>query len=134
MAQTYTSHGKDLAIYFTSDLTVHPHSVMEIGGTAEVRPCDTAGSTKVIGVSSSDPAYVMNSEDVNGTPRVLVAVAGRTLCKVYGTCEPGDLLISTGGGYATFSATPTPGQIIGKALEQKTTTGAGIIEILVTLG
>jgi hypothetical protein len=134
MAQTYTSHGTDIAIFLRSDITINPGMVVEFGGNYDIQPCDTAGSKRVAGVASEFPGYVMNSVDSDAIPRVLVAIAGKTKCQVFGPCEKGDLLIATGGSYAVVSANPQAGQIIGKAMERKTTVGAGVIDIMVTLG
>jgi hypothetical protein len=121
----------DLAEYYVSDDQYEPGTVLDFGGTAEVTRADTPGSRRVAGVVSTDPAFVMNEKTNNSEIRTLVALVGRVPCKVVGTCVKGDMMIAAGGGYAKAEANPTVGQVIGKALETKTTTGKGVIEVVV---
>jgi cytoskeletal protein CcmA (bactofilin family) len=121
----------DLAEYYTSELDVLPGTVVEFGGTEEVQMCDTRNSTRVAGIVSTDPAYVMNEKTGQTKPRILVALIGRVPCKVYGTCSKGDMMVAAGGGYAMANNNPAIGSVIGKALEDKTTTGIGTIEVVV---
>ena len=129
--QYYIASGADLAEYYSSELDVVPGTVVEFGGTEEVQLCDTRNSTRIAGIVSTDPAYVMNEKTGQSVPRVLVALIGRVPCKVYGTCAKGDMMVSAGGGYAMVNNSPAMGTVIGKALEDKTTTGIGTIEIVV---
>jgi hypothetical protein len=112
-------------------LVIKAGSVVELGGAYEVQKCDTANSTKIAGVVTESSAMAMNVVLPDGKPRVLVAVAGRVDCNVYGTCSKGDLLVSMGSGYAVAATgTPAVGTVIGRAMEDKATAGAGTIEIL----
>jgi hypothetical protein len=53
-------------------------------------------------------------------------------CKVVGRVRKGDLLTTSATpGYAVKATTPTLGAIIGKALEDKDTTEAGVIQVAV---
>jgi len=121
----------DLAENYEADADYEPGTVLVIGGNSEVTISDEAGSYKVVGVVSTDPAYLMNSE-ANG---VAVALRGRVPCKVTGVVKKGDVLIASDTpGHAMVGAMPhtlSPLQIVGRALETKTDAQPGIIEILV---
>ena len=72
----------------------------------------------------------MNSE-LQGT-RVCIALIGRTPVKVLGTVKKGDLITTASvAGYGCKAVNPQFGTIIGKALEDKTDTGFGVIEVAV---
>ena len=60
---------------------------------------------------------------------VAVALIGRVPCKVRGTINKGDMLISGGDGYARAKETPIMGTVIGKALTAST--GDNVIEVVV---
>jgi len=59
-----------------------------------------------------------------------VALTGRVPCKVTGTIQKGDLIVSAGNGVATASASPSIGTVIGKALENFNGE-SGVIEVVV---
>jgi hypothetical protein len=128
---TLSSTYADLAEYYSSELDIPPGTVVEFGGTQEVQMCDTRNSTRIAGVVSTDPAYVMNEKTGQSVPRILVALIGRVPCHVYGTCAKGDMLVAAGGGYAMVNNSPAMGSVIGKALEDKPTPGIGTIEVVV---
>ena len=121
----------DLAEKYEADADYEPGTVLVIGGEKEVTVTDEAGSYKVVGVVSTDPAYLMNSQ-ANG---VAVALRGRVPCKVIGNVNKGDVLVASDTpGYAMVGAsvhTLSPLQIVGRALETKTDAQPGIIEIIV---
>jgi|AntAceMinimDraft_11_1070367.scaffolds.fasta_scaffold01115_6 hypothetical protein len=121
----------DLAEKYLADTDYEPGTVLKIGGRAEVTICTDYAAEEVIGVVSSDPAYLMNSGLVNG---VAVALRGRVPCKVTGTIKKGNALVSSAlPGHATARNTNEPVNpltIIGKAL-QDFEGDYGIIEILV---
>jgi hypothetical protein len=41
------------------------------------------------------------------------------------------MMVAAGGGYAMANNSPAIGSVIGKALEDKTTSGVGVIEVVV---
>ena len=82
------------------------------------------------GVVSTDPGFIMNSE-LQGT-RACIALQGRVPCKVVGRVKKGDLLTTSAiPGHAAKAIDPKIGTIIGKALEDKDYTEAGVIEVAV---
>ena len=121
----------DLAEKYSADADYEPGTVLVIGGSAEVTVTDEPGSFAVIGVVSTDPAYLMNS----GADGVAIALRGRIPCKVAGTCKKGDVLITSNTpGHAMVAGDPkslSPLQIVGRALENKTSAAPGVVEIIV---
>ena len=117
----------DLAEYYAADQMYEPGTVLMFGGANEVTIADVA-TTKVAGVVSTNPAYVMNG-DCQGNA-VAIALQGRVPTKVIGNVTKGDMMVSGGNGYAMASAQPTMGTVIGKSLENFTGT-EGTIEIAV---
>ena len=121
----------DLAERYEADADYEPGTVLIIGGESEVTISDEPGSYKVVGVVSTDPAYLMNSEG-NGIP---VALRGRVPCKVTGNVNKGDVIISGDTpGHGMVAADPqnlSPLQIIGRSLSSKLDAGPGIVEIIV---
>ena len=119
----------DLAEYYAADQRIEPATVVEFGGTHEVRICNSVASTRVAGVISTDPAYAMNA-NLTAIWSVALALQGRVPTKVIGPIQKGDMMVSAGNGHAKASAAPQIGTIIGKSLEDFD--GAeGIIEIAV---
>jgi hypothetical protein len=104
----------DLAEYYEADEKYEPGTVLMFGGEKEVTLADD-GTSRVAGVVSTNPAYVMNAT----CPGLLTAVAlqGRVPCKVRGNISKGDMLISGGNGFARPNQFPSMGTVIGKALE-----------------
>jgi len=117
----------DLAEYYESDKPYEPGTVVEFGGEKEVTIAED-GTTRVAGVVSTNPAYVMNSQ-CQGEHVVAVALQGRVPCKVRGTIHKGDMLVSGGNGFARPSQLPVMGMVIGKSLENFE--GEGVIEVAV---
>ena len=121
----------DLAEKYTSDAELEPGTVVMFGGEAEVKACDSQGSHAVVGVISTDPAYMMNSE----AEGQYVALTGRVPTKVTGPVAKGDLLVTSSlEGHAEVNNDAKAGTILGKALgENADGNGPAVIEVLVTL-
>jgi hypothetical protein len=120
----------DLAEYYEGDQDYEPGTVLVFGGDKEVTTSTVINDTRIAGVVTTEPAYVMN-KDQSGI-RVCIALAGRVPCKVVGRVKKGDMLTTSATpGYAVKAMTPTLGAIIGKALEDKDYGEAGVIEIAV---
>ena len=124
----------DLAENYVADESYEPGTVLVIGGSQEVTVTDEAGSYKIVGVVSTDPAHLMNV-DCEGEHVVAIALRGRVPCKVIGNVNKGDVLVASGTpGYAMVGASAhnlSPLQIVGRSLETKTDAQPGIIEIIV---
>jgi hypothetical protein len=131
-----TAQYADLAELYKSDASYEPGTVIKIGGEAEVTQTTELFCANVFGIVSTDPAYLMNSMCEGNT--VAVALAGRVPCKVIGQVKKGDrILASEEPGVARV---PTDYElkdindwyrIVGRALEDKTTEGIGLVEVVV---
>ena len=120
----------DLAEYYSSDQVYEPGTVLVFGGDAEVTTTNIFGDTRVAGVVSTEPGFMMNGE-LAGT-RACIALQGRVPCKVVGKVKKGDLLTTAGvAGHAAKAVNPQVGTLIGKALQDKDYSEAGIIEVAV---
>ena len=132
-AKATSAQYADVAEKYLSDHNYEPGTVVEIGGAAEVTHTNTFASTRIAGVVSTDPAFIMNS-GVAGDHVVTVALLGRVPCLVAGRIRRGDLLCSsTIAGHAVSLPADQyrPGAVIGKALEDHDQDGTGRIEVLV---
>jgi hypothetical protein len=100
-----------------------------------LRRSSSSSDPTVVGVVAASPGVLLGP-DPAGEERALAAVAfsGVVSCKVdagYGPVYPGDLLVSSPTpGHAMRGSVPSPGTVVGKALEELTA-GAGTIRILV---
>lgn len=120
----------DLAEYYAADKEYAVGTVLVFGGDAEVTTTTTFGDTRLAGVVSENPAYTMNSA-LSGT-RANIALQGRVPCKVVGRVQKGDLLTTAGvAGHAAKAIDPKVGAIVGKALENKDSVEAGLVEVSV---
>jgi hypothetical protein len=129
-ASTLQATYADLAEWYTSDEEYDSGSVVVFGGTAEVTTTKFTGDSRVAGVVSTNPAYIMNvgCEGV----RVCVALQGRVPVKVVGVIKKGDLITTSATpGYGTKAIDPKIGTIIGKAIADKLDPGRGIVEVAV---
>lgn len=120
----------DLAEFYEGDQDYEPGTVLVFGGEKEVTTTTQMNDTRSAGVVTTDPAYVMNSEQTG--IKVCLALAGRVPCKVVGRVKKGDMLTTSATpGYAVKATNPTLGSIIGKALEDKDYGEAGVIQVAV---
>ena len=117
----------DLAENYTADAGYAPGTVLEFGGPCEVTVA-AEESVRVAGIVSTQPAHLMNSH-LQAEHVVALALIGRVPCKVRGTINKGDMLVSGGDGYAIAKETPILGTVIGKAISSST--GDNIIEVVV---
>jgi hypothetical protein len=123
----------DLAEKYIADALYDHGTVLAFGGAHEVTIA-TADTTKVAGVVSTNPGFIMNNglecSVSAGERTAVVALQGRVPVKVKGVVHKGDMMVSAGGGFAKAAAAPRLGSIIGKALEDFNGT-EGIIEVVV---
>lgn len=120
----------DLAENYLADAIYQPGTVVIFGGANEITVTNQSHDTRVAGVISTNPAYLMNS-DCPGLP---VAFTGRVPCAVNGTVRKGDVLVTSeilGVAEVLNSDLYSPGCVIGKSLEDKNDSGVAMIEIVV---
>ena len=120
----------DLAEVYTSDQQYPGGTVVVFGGQAEVTQSHDSHDTRIAGVVSTEPAYLMNSKE-NG---VAVALQGRVPCRVLGPVSKGDCVVSShiaGVAQALDPLQYQPGCIIGKALQVIDSAEIATIEVVV---
>lgn len=123
----------DLAENFRPDTSYAPGTVVALGGVEEITAVNEELSSNVFGVVSSRPAYLMNSAQEGGAP---VAVAGRIPVRVVGMVNKGDRLVSAGNGMARAAQQDesiNAFNVIGRAIQTKTTMEEGTVEAFVTI-
>lgn len=125
----------DVAERFEADTPIMAGTVVELGGAKEICAVVEELSDNILGVISTNAAYLMNSGAGTDTTHPPVAVSGRVPVRVIGTIRKGDRLVSAGNGLARAGARNeiSPWNVIGRALTSKTTPGEGIIEATVKL-
>jgi hypothetical protein len=122
----------DLAEWYTSDKKYEPGTVLIFGGSHETTVTNILADTRAAGVVTTNPAYTMNNSLSENNNSVCIALQGRVPCRVVGRVQKGDLLTTSASpGFAIKTNSPVLGAIIGKALENKDSLEAGIIEIAV---
>ena len=123
----------DLAEKYTADADYAPGTVLEFGGDQEVTATTTSHSTRVAGIVSTLPSYIMN-DGLVGDHTAMVSLTGRVPCLVQGPIAKGDRLVASavvGHAQRLDPAQYEPGCIIGKALEDYPSTAIGTIEVAV---
>jgi hypothetical protein len=134
-ATATTAQYADVAERFAADQEYAPGTVVELGGPAEITCSVDDLSEKVFGVISTRAAYLMNSGVGTDATHPPIAMTGRVPVKVTGVINKGDRLASAGQGQAraAFPGEAKAFNVIGRALENKTTTDDGVIEAIVTI-
>lgn len=79
----------DLAEKYVPDENYEIGTLLSIGGEQEVTATTKENIHSIVGAVSENPAYLMNSNQVNGIP---VGLKGRINVRVIGKCKKGDLL------------------------------------------
>lgn len=128
-AKSTSAQYADVAENYLADADYAPGTVLHFGGDQEVSQCNIDHCTRIAGVVSTNPAYIMN-DSLEGAHVVSVALLGRVPCKVTGSVARGDMMVSAGNGFARAEANPKLGSVIGKALENFTG-DEGVIEVVV---
>jgi len=118
-----------LSEIYEADADYSPGTVVSFGGNKEVTLTQISGDTRVAGIISERPSYLMNT-GLTADHRAIVALMGRISTRVIGAVGKGDMMVSAGNGCARASASPAMGTVIGKALENFDGE-SGVIEIVV---
>jgi len=120
----------DLAENYVADLAYAPGTVVIFGGDKEITTTSISHDTRVAGVISTNPGYLMNA----GTAGLPVAFTGRVPCQVRGPVTKGTVLVTSdipGVAEALNSSMFKPGCILGKSLENVLDNSIQTIEIVV---
>jgi hypothetical protein len=125
----------DVAERFEADEVMDPGTVVELGGAKEITRSRTDLSENVFGVISTRPAFTMNGGAGQNDTHPPVAMTGRVPVKVVGRVTKGDRLVSAGNGIAraALAGEPTPFNVIGRSLVDKTTDDLGTVEAIVSI-
>lgn len=125
----------DVAERFAADDVLEPGTVVELGGIKEITRSRVELSDTVFGVISTKPAFTMNGGAGEDATHPKVAMTGRVPVKVTGIINKGDRLVSAGNGLARAARTgeATSFNVIGRALEAKSTQGEGMVEAIVSI-
>jgi hypothetical protein len=125
-----TAQYADLAERYASDKQYEPGTVVVFGGPQEITVNDGAYDTRIAGVVSTNPAYLMNDSN-DGLP---IALTGRVPCKVIGPIRKGDVLVASkfpGIAQTIDNSLWKPGCVIGKALAAVEQTEITTIEVVI---
>ena len=120
----------DLAENYTADTAYNPGTVLVFGGTQDVTTTTISHDTRVAGIVSTNPAYLMNASRGD----VAVALTGRVPCQVQGPVIKGTVLVTStqaGIAQAIDMALYAPGCVIGKSLDVIEDTSIRTIEVAV---
>ena len=125
----------DVAERFEADAPMGEGAVVTLGGSAEITETTSELSQEVFGVISSQPAYAMNAAAGDNDSHPFVAMTGRTPVRVSGQVNKGQRLVSSnikGCARAVASGESiNPFHVIGRALEDKTDDGIGLVNCVV---
>lgn len=113
-AKSTSAQYADLAEIYQADEEYAPGTLVIFGGECEITVSTVSHDTRVAGVVSTNPAYVMNSTSA-GIP---IALTGRVPCWIQGPVSKGDRLVNIAKGTAG-KFDPQLGEIgciIGKSL------------------
>ena len=123
----------DVAERYEADDRMEIGDVVIIGGEKEITKSTQDSDVRVFGVISDKPALKMNDKAGNDTTHPLVALLGRTPCKVAGPVGKGQRLVSSSipGVARAADGLENPLSIIGRSLQAKTTDGVELVEIVI---
>jgi len=132
-AKATTAQYADLAENYIADRYYETGSVVVFGGAYQITANESSYDTRVAGVISTDPAYLMNNIQ---TEKMLfpVALVGMVPCKVKGPVNKGDLLVSSeipGVAMKLDNKNWLPGCVIGKSLEDYDDSAVKKIEVVI---
>ena len=111
----------DLAECYESDAPYKPGTLICFGGSKEI----TVAKTKVNGVISTNPGFLLNRSQVNGLP---VALSGRVPVRVIGRVDRFDnIVLSDVEGVGVVDNSASAEKVIAKALRSKHTKEEGLV-------
>ena len=115
----------DVAEKYIGDVEYGEGTVVVFGGDKEITVTTTSADTRVAGVISMYPGYVMNSQSDGQS----VALRGKVPVKVTGAVNKGDLLVTSNlSGFAVVAAGEfSANAVFAKSLENKDDIGPGFV-------
>lgn len=127
------SSNADLAEMYVADADYAAGTVVEFGGDFEITAANQSHTSRVAGIVSTAPSYLMNTAQA-GEHVLPVALIGRVPCQVVGSITKGDCLVAShvkGTAQRLDPAQYQPACIVGKALENYSSDQIGTIEVAV---
>ena len=125
----------DVAERYAADDYMQKGTVVMIGGTEEITEATGEMTDRVFGVTSTQPAFMMNSSAGNNDSHPYIAMVGRVPVRVIGTANKGDrIVLSDTKGVAralTANETANCNQVVGVVLQNKTDAAENTIECVV---
>lgn len=85
----------DLAERYEADCATSPGDVVVLGGEKEITLSNVELDTRVFGVISTAPAFLMNKDAGDDLSHPMVALKGRVPVKVHGTGKKGDRIVTS---------------------------------------
>ena len=128
-AKSTSAQYADLAEMYAADQHYAPGTVVRFGGQHDITLCSDADDTRVAGVISTNPSYVMNAV-CSSEFAAAVALVGKVPTQVLGPVAKGDMMVPAGAGCARACNQPRLGTVIGKSLEDLSDSH-GIVNIVV---
>ena len=134
-ARATSAQYADLAERFEADVAYPAGTVVELGGAKEVTVAQQDLTDAVFGVISTQAAYLMNGSAGSNETHPPIAMSGRVPVRVVGIVKKGDRLVSAGNGLARSAKQGEANafNVIGRALETKSSAKEGTVEAIVTI-
>lgn len=123
----------DLAELYECDAEYEKGSVVILAGSKEITLTAFSHDTRVLGVLSTAPAYLMNDGGQHGIWKP-VAMTGRVPCKVKGPVAKGDVLVASsvvGAAEKLDKSRYEPGCVLGKSLVDHPGDDVKMIEVVI---
>jgi hypothetical protein len=126
----------DVAERYETDGANEAGTIMVFGGDKEVTASTKYAQTKIAGVISTAPAYMMNSDAGSDETHPYIALQGRVPCKVVGKVRKGDIIVASeyagvGQAWINEESDPRMTAYVGIAIEDKDSAGVGFVEVKV---
>ena len=134
-AKATSAQYADLAERFEADVAYPAGTVVELGGAKEVTVAQQDLTDAVFGVISTQAAYLMNGSAGSNETHPPIAMSGRVPVRVVGVVKKGDRLVSAGNGLARSAKQGEANafNVVGRALETKSSAKEGTVEAIVTI-
>ena len=90
-----TAQYADLAERYAADMLLEAGDVVILGGSKEITKSTEELDSRVFGVVSQSPAFLMNNDAGNNDSHPMIALKGRVRVKVQGIGKAGDRIVSS---------------------------------------
>jgi hypothetical protein len=117
-----TAQYADLAERYAADILLEAGDVVILGGAKEVTKSTEELDSRVFGVVSESPAFLMNNDAGNNDSHPMIALKGRVRVKVEGVGKAGDRIVSSstaGVARVAHLAECTAFNVLGRLIQDK---------------